>query len=245
MPNTPNLYRIAMVLVAIIAIAHFATQSVQSPPSSAPLTAATAGDGKSSTLLPTAAPLEPGAAAAASPERPAVAATLEPKHNRAPSAPNLTAPPLPVARPALTGTSAATTSATRSMTADRKSSTAEAAAPLQAALTMDSPVIAREFTVGAMTFELGPGVPLPAALLESESPLPPAVAAAKEGIAREFQRDVTDAVAQPNTLTPSVGKTWPAAKAKADAQFRAMFGDAAFNEWSMQAAREALPTKAR
>lgn len=245
MPTTPNLCRIAMVLVAVIAIAHFSTQNVQPPSTSAPPIGATAGEGKSSTLLPTAAPLEPGAAAAASPERPAVAATLEPKHHRAPSAPNLTAPPLPAARPALAGTSPATTSATPSTTADKESSTVEVAALLQATPTMDSPVIAREFTIGAMTFELGPGVPLPAALLESESPLPPAVAAAKEGIAREFQRDVTDAVVQPNTLSPAVGKTWPAAKAKADAQFRALFGEAAFNEWNMQAAREALPAKAR
>ena len=232
----PNLCRISLVLVAVIATAHLFTRSAPSPTASAPPSAA-APDGHPTILPRPLAPLE--SRALANLEHTAMAATLEPKHNRAPSAPNLTAAPLPVARPALAGTSPPTTPA------NRQSSTAEAAAPRQAAPTTDSPFVSREFPIGAMTFELDPGVPLPAALMESESPLPPVLAAAKEGIAREFQRDVTDAVAQPDTPAPVAGKTWPAAKAKADAQFRALFGDAAFNEWNMQAAREALPAKPR
>ena len=234
-----------MALVAVIAIAHFSTQSVQPPPTSAPPLAATAGDGKSSTLPPTPTRLESGPASAASPERPATVATLEPKQDRASSAPNLTLAPPPLAGVPLAGTNPATTAAMPSRTTARPTSTSEPLAPRQAPPTPESPLIPREFALGSVTFELDPGVPLPAALMESESPLPPVLAAAKEGIAREFQRDVTDAVAQPNTPSPSVGKTWPAAKAKADAQFRALFGDAAFNEWNMQAAREALPAKPR
>lgn len=235
---------IALILIAVIVIAHFATPTVQSPPDSVPQSA---GDDRSSALVPTLIPPETGATAASTPERTAMAATLEPENRRTPNASNRTsAPPtLAAAPPPLAGTSPAAAAATSRTATDRRASTGSAPAPQEEPAITQSRPISRGLALGGFTFELDAGVHLPAALLESESALPPAIATAKEGIAREFQREVTDAVARPGTPSRDVGKVWPAAKAKADAQFRAMFGEAAFNEWNMQAAREALPEGTR
>lgn len=91
----------------------------------------------------------------------------------------------------------------------------------------------------SLTLEIDPDVRIPAAMLESESPLPPAIAAAKDGITREFQREVLAAAAQPDT-SQTLDETWVAARGRADARLRTLFGDDAFNAWQMHAAREAL-----
>ncbi len=98
---------------------------------------------------------------------------------------------------------------------------------------------------GEVSFELDPGVQVPAVLLDGEDLLPQSVSEAKKGIAREFEREVMNASSDSNSPTSNLVQTWAAAKSTANDRFRALFGEAAYNEKAMQAAREALPPEAR
>lgn len=116
------------------------------------------------------------------------------------------------------------------------------AAPMIAAAPPEitQPPVVRPPAVGPVVIELDPGVPVPTALLESESALPAPVAAAKAAIARDFQREVIETAGHPGTPRQAVNDTWSAATVRANARFRAIFGEEAANRWQIEAAKEAL-----
>lgn len=91
--------------------------------------------------------------------------------------------------------------------------------------------------------ELDPGVPVPAALLPSEGESDsPTVAAAQQQIADTFVQEVDNALSQPETPTSdiAVNDAYYDSLNAADEQYRALYGDAAYNQKTMQATMEAL-----
>lgn len=97
-----------------------------------------------------------------------------------------------------------------------------------------------------MVLELDRGIKVPAAVLDNNEPLAPAQAKAKDLVAAEFAEDIIEAQEQPAANEPSAKRSdiseaaWQEAQRKADERYRAMFGDAAYNRASMQAAQEAM-----
>jgi hypothetical protein len=91
-------------------------------------------------------------------------------------------------------------------------------------------------------FELAPGVQAPAALAESDptASLTPLHEALKETIANRFADEIEGKLADPTISPEALGETWAAAQARADARFRAMFGDAAYLQHKAALARKAL-----
>lgn len=92
---------------------------------------------------------------------------------------------------------------------------------------------------GSVTLEIDPGVRVPAALLKSDTPLPPIVARAKEQIAEDFVREITEATNK-GVGGKDLDTVVDAARNRADSRFRSIFGYDAYNAFTMQAAREAL-----
>ena len=95
----------------------------------------------------------------------------------------------------------------------------------------------------SMEWELAPGVPVPAALLPAgeESPSP-IVAEAQERIADSFVQDLQNVLADPLSAPSDaqVNDTYFNSLNKANEQYRALYGDAAFNQKAMQATMEAI-----
>lgn len=97
-----------------------------------------------------------------------------------------------------------------------------------------------------MILELDPGVRAPAAVLENTEALSPGQSKAKAIVAAEFAEEISKAVEEPSTsqqpdATPGVDEAaWVQAQREADERFRALFGDAAYNRASMQAAQESM-----
>lgn len=89
--------------------------------------------------------------------------------------------------------------------------------------------------------ELDPGVPVPAALLTLQEKLPPTVAAARQQLADSFVQDVNAALNQPGigNNDAAVGKSYYQSLSRANEQYRALFGDAAYNQEGMRATMEA------
>jgi hypothetical protein len=90
--------------------------------------------------------------------------------------------------------------------------------------------------------EVEPGVPLPAALLPSEEgSQSPTIAAAQQQIADSFVQEVDNALSQPETANSdtTVNDAYYDSLTAANEQYRALFGNAAYNQKTMQATLEA------
>jgi hypothetical protein len=97
-----------------------------------------------------------------------------------------------------------------------------------------------------LELELAPGVAVPAALLpaeeESSSPI---VAEAQERIADSFVQDLQNVLADPLSAPSDaqVNDTYFNSLNNANEQYRALYGDAAFNQKTMQATMEAIKSQ--
>jgi len=90
--------------------------------------------------------------------------------------------------------------------------------------------------------EVEPGVPVPAALLEPEAGnQSPTVAAAQQQIADSFVQEVDNALGQPESPAgaAAVNKRYFDALTQANEQYRALYGDQAYNHQTMKAILEA------
>lgn len=100
---------------------------------------------------------------------------------------------------------------------------------------------------GPMILEVSPGVRLPAILMEADEVLSPQAAAIKERIAEEFAQEIRDAVDPEKSEDPSKPEVAPdefdPAVRRADERYRMFFGDAAYNQRTMQAAKQAVSEK--
>ena len=97
-----------------------------------------------------------------------------------------------------------------------------------------------------LELELAPGVAVPAALLpaeeESSSPI---VAEAQERIVDSFVQDLQNVLADPLSASNDarVNVTYFNSLNNANEQYRALYGDAAFNQKTMQATMEAIKSQ--
>lgn len=94
--------------------------------------------------------------------------------------------------------------------------------------------------------ELDPGVPVPAALLEPEAgSQSPTVAAAQQQIADSFVQQVENALNQPESPAgdAAVNETYYDSLTQANELYRALYGDQAYNQKTMQATLEAKTGK--
>jgi hypothetical protein len=98
----------------------------------------------------------------------------------------------------------------------------------------------------SIEWELAPGVAVPAALLpaeeESSSPI---VAEAQERIVDSFVQDLQNVLADPLSASNDgkVNDTYFNSLNNANEQYRALYGDAAFNQKTMQATMEAIKSQ--
>lgn len=93
-----------------------------------------------------------------------------------------------------------------------------------------------------VTLELDPGVPVPVALLPAEGESPsPTVAAAQQQIADSFVQEVNNALAQPDTANSdeATSEAYYDSLTNANELYRALYGDQAYNNKTMQATMEA------
>jgi len=86
-----------------------------------------------------------------------------------------------------------------------------------------------------LVYEIEAGMRAPVALLPHDKPMSPQVAGALESIRLDFDREIS-AAADP-------AEVWDQARERADNAYRKMFGFEAFNQLSMQDAREALEAR--
>ncbi len=94
----------------------------------------------------------------------------------------------------------------------------------------------------AELLELDPGVPVPAALLEpEEGGQPPTVVAAQQQIADSFVQQVENALSQPESPAgnAAVNESYYDNLTHANELYRALYGDQAHNQKTMQATLEA------
>ena len=91
------------------------------------------------------------------------------------------------------------------------------------------------------TLELDPGVPVPAALLPAEGESQsPTVAAAQQQIADSFVQEVDNALSQPETANSdeAASEAYYDSLTSANELYRALYGDQAYNNRTMQATLE-------
>lgn len=91
---------------------------------------------------------------------------------------------------------------------------------------------------GPVLLEVTPGIRSPAVLAESDGALSPQATAMKERIAEDFANEVTQA-ADPETAEVDP-VTFDNARNRADERYRMFFGDAAYNQVTMSAAKRAI-----
>ena len=91
--------------------------------------------------------------------------------------------------------------------------------------------------------ELDPGVPAPVALMPSQENQSPIAAAAQQQLADSFVQEVNAALSQPGTTEAAASDSYFNALEKSNEQFRALYGNEAYNSVGMQAALEAQTGK--
>jgi hypothetical protein len=96
--------------------------------------------------------------------------------------------------------------------------------------------------------ELSPGVQVPAVFLDDGEDMTPSQQEAAQNIADNFSREIGKAVAGAthagaNPAGPSLDNAWFSAKNRADEQYRALFGNDAYNRKSVEAGIEAVSSK--
>jgi len=92
-------------------------------------------------------------------------------------------------------------------------------------------------------FELDPGVPAPAALMPPPGNQSPAAAAAQQQLADAFVQDVNAALNQPGTTDAAASDSYFHSLDKANEQYRALYGNDAYNGASLQAGMDAQAGK--
>ncbi len=98
----------------------------------------------------------------------------------------------------------------------------------------------------AGALELDPGVPAPAALMAApQGNVSPTVAAAQQQLADSFVQNVNDALSQPaaGSSDDAASQIYYDSLTTANEQYRALYGDAAYNQNTMQATLEAQAGK--
>ena len=108
-------------------------------------------------------------------------------------------------------------------------------------LNADSPSSSGEIPAASLILAVDHSLHDPAAWVASEAASTGAQAAVKAKIADDFAAQVSAVAKSPEAATEGMESAWRNAKAQADANYRKMFGDAAFNRASVGAARAAVP----
>ena len=91
----------------------------------------------------------------------------------------------------------------------------------------------------AIVWEVDEGLPLPVVLVESGSKLAAPLLNANESIIQEFENGI-GSTSTANSELEVTSETWLQAKAKADARYKALYGDGAYNQRAMQALQPSL-----
>jgi hypothetical protein len=98
-----------------------------------------------------------------------------------------------------------------------------------------------------LVVELAPGMRVPAALVEDDTPLSEGQAVALNQLEESFANDITsslDPSQTENTGAPAdPTKTWDTARQRLDERYKAMFGEDAHNAKLLKSAQEALQSK--
>ena len=90
-----------------------------------------------------------------------------------------------------------------------------------------------------MVWEVDEGLPLPVVLTEDDSESAAPLLNAKESIIQDFEKGIGVASATDSEVEVH-SETWLKEKAKADARYKALYGDAAYNQRAMQALQSTL-----
>lgn len=94
-------------------------------------------------------------------------------------------------------------------------------------------------SASAMVWEVDEGLPLPVVLAPSDSELAGPLLNANESIIQEFEKGIGSS-STANSDVEVTTATWLQAKSKADARYKALYGDAAYNQRAMQAMQSNL-----
>lgn len=98
----------------------------------------------------------------------------------------------------------------------------------------------------SIEWELAPGVPVPAALVPlGEDKISPIVAEAQERVADSFVQDLQNVLSDPLTDPDDakVNETYFNSLNDANEQYRALYGEAAYNQKTLQATMEAITSQ--
>jgi hypothetical protein len=76
--------------------------------------------------------------------------------------------------------------------------------------------------------------------VKTEDALYPGQIDARQQIAKDFEREIADALSQPGSDKADLDEIWNKARQRADNRFRLLFGDDAYNRASVAAAKEAV-----
>ncbi|MFM7181162.1 MAG: hypothetical protein ACKO2G_06825 [Verrucomicrobiales bacterium] len=98
---------------------------------------------------------------------------------------------------------------------------------------------------GRQFLELAPGVQLPAILVDETPGRTPQIQEAKENLARSFEKELTEAlVSIPAGEEKQLARAYHQARKRSDELYRALFGDAAYNNLGIRKATEAITADA-
>jgi hypothetical protein len=90
-----------------------------------------------------------------------------------------------------------------------------------------------------MVWEVDDGLPLPVVLTENDSETAAPLLNAKESIIQDFEKGIGVASASDSEVEVHP-ETWLKEKAKADARYKSLYGDAAYNQRAMEALQTSL-----
>ena len=90
-----------------------------------------------------------------------------------------------------------------------------------------------------MVWEVDEGLPLPVVLTENDAETAAPLLNAKESIIQDFEKGIGVASASDSEVEVHP-ETWLKEKAKADARYKALYGDAAYNQRAMEALQTSL-----
>ena len=94
-------------------------------------------------------------------------------------------------------------------------------------------------SASTMVWEVDEALPLPVVLAQSDSELAGPLLNANESIIQEFEKGIGSS-SSANSDVEVTTEIWLQAKSKADARYKALYGDAAYNQRAMQAMQSNL-----
>jgi len=125
-----------------------------------------------------------------------------------------------------------------------------------AAVSNSSDAVTRTLVTDNAQVELGPGIPVPVALLEPDRPMTPQIESAFQAIRTRFKKDLANlptanaqsssegqvgaSTSSPMDASAAASAAYFDAVNRANEQYRALFGDAAYNQALLRTARENL-----